>query len=168
MDNVQDSQKELEQMTVDKLAAEILSECTFMHEYCQATSTASPFWSRESPIRLIASRTKTLGLLERLTTLLRGPREFLHEFVASNWDQGALYVFLHAKILEHISQLGGQANVGNLAGACGVPEGKLIRILGLLRCKNVIRESEDGIYTLTAISKDLLQDSDFRAWVEFQ
>lgn len=177
MNNVQEAPKVLEQMTIDQLAAEILSQCTSMRKYCQEASIASPslvprsdntFWSTESCPKLIASRTKTLGLLERLSTLIRGPHEFIHEFVASNWDQGALYVFLRAKILEHIARLGEQANVGNLAAASKIPQDKLFRILGLLRCKDIIHESDDGNYILTAISEDLLRDPDFRAWVEFQ
>lgn len=168
---------EMEQTTIDQLAAEILAESTSMQKYCYETSIASPclvqgsdnkFWSTESFPELNVSRTKTLGLLERLTTLIRGPHDFIHEFVASNWDQGALYVFLRAKILEHISQLGERASVGNLAAASGIPEDKLFRILGLLCCKDIIRKSEDGCYVLTAISEDLLRDSNFRAWVEFQ
>lgn len=177
MDNVKATQKMLKQMTIDQLAAEILSECTIMQEQCQETGIAPAslvpgsshaFWSTESSPKLTASRTKTLGLLERLTTLVRGPHDFIHEFVASNWDQGALYVCLRAKILEHIAFLVDQANLENLAAASGIPEDKLFRILGLLRCKDIISESEDGSYNLTAISEDLLQNPDFHAWVEFQ
>lgn len=100
MDSVQEAPKVLEQITIDQLAAEILSQCTSMRKYCQETSIASPslvprsddtFWSTESSPKLIASRTKTLGLLERLSTLIRGPHEFIHEFLASNWGQGDLY-----------------------------------------------------------------------------
>ncbi|EED21101.1 O-methyltransferase, putative [Talaromyces stipitatus ATCC 10500] len=167
----------MEGMTIDQLASDILSECTLMQRYCQTTGIALPsllagatpdFWSTDSPQELIAARTRTLGLLERITTLLRGPHDFIHEYVASNWDQGALYVFLRTRLLEHIAVLGGEANIGNLATASGVPEDKLIRILGLLCCKNIVRQSDNGIYALTAISEDMIQDPDFRAWVEFQ
>lgn len=177
MDKAPDTDKRLGQMTIDQLAAEILSECASMQKFCQANSITSPslvagadttFWKTEPSSKLSVSRTKTLGLLERIITLLRGPHEFIHEFAASNWDHGSLYVFLRAKIMEQITLLGVTANVRNIAVASGVPEDKLIRILGLLRCKDIVHEAENGIYTLTAISEDLIRHPEFRAWAEFQ
>ena len=162
--------------TIDQLAADILSECSFMDKQCQASSIASPslaagtdttFWSVASP-ELVASRTRALGLLDRLTRLLQGPHDFLHELVAPNWDHGALYAFLRSSTLEQIASSGGQATLGSLSAASKIPEDKLLRILALLRCKNIVHEPQNGVFALTAVSEDLIRDGDFRAWVEFQ
>ncbi|KAM3067370.1 hypothetical protein ACMFMF_009861 [Clarireedia jacksonii] len=162
--------------SITKLAADILHECSLMERQCQTQSIAPPslnagtstaFWSEES-LDLAAARSKTLGMLSRLTTLLQGPHDFLHEVVAPNWDHGALYAFLQSKQLEHIASSGGRASLSSLSERSEIPKDKLIRILELLRCRDIIHEPEDGIFSLTAVSEDLLHDEDFRSWVEFQ
>lgn len=161
---------------IGQLAADILHECSFMDKVCQAKSippptlesgTSTAFWSAAST-EITLARTKALGLLDELSTILRGPHEFLHEFVASNWDHAALYAFLQSQSLEHIASSGGVALLSNLSEKSGIPGDKLVRILGLLRCKNIVQEPEDGVFALTAISEELIKDGDFRAWVEFQ
>jgi hypothetical protein len=162
--------------SITKLAADILHECSWMEKQCQTQSiappslnagTRTPFWSEEL-LDLAATRSKALGMLSRLTTLLQGPHDYIHEFVAPNWDHGALYAFLQSKQLEYIASSGGRASLFSLSERSGIPEDKLIRILELLRCKDIIHEPEDGIFSLTAVSEDLLHDEDFRSWVEFQ
>ncbi|KAJ5603243.1 hypothetical protein N7537_006199 [Penicillium hordei] len=162
--------------SIRQLANDILDQCSLMEKECQRTETTLPtldagadtsFWM-DTSADLAKSRTQTLGLLERLTTLLQGPHDYLHEFVAPNWDHGALYAFLQLGVLEHIASSGGQATLLDLSRKSGVPEDKLYRIMGLLRCKNIVCMPSDDVFALTAMSEDLLHDPDFRAWVEFQ
>lgn len=166
----------MEHKAIGQLAADILHECSVMDRECQAKNIAPPtleagtsttFWS-ESSTEVTAARTRALGLLDKLGALLRGPHEFLHEFVASNWDHAALYAFLESQSLEHIASSGGGASLSSLSGKSGIPGDKLVRILALLRCKNIVQEPANGVFTLTAISEELVDDGDFRAWVEFQ
>ncbi|KAL8653256.1 MAG: hypothetical protein Q9210_002210 [Variospora velana] len=166
----------MEHMAIGNLAADILHECSVMDRECQAKNTAPPtleagtstaFWS-ESSTEITAARTKALGLLDKLGAVLRGPHEFLHEYVASGWDQAALYALLQSRTLEHIASSGGLASLGSLSAKSGIPSDKLVRILALLRCKNIVQEPEDGVFSLTTISEKLVDDGDFRAWVEFQ
>lgn len=176
MENTPYPSQEVDEERIGKLAANILAECAFMEEQYQASGISSPslvagtktsFWSETSP-QLTAARTRALGFLNRLTAILQGPHDFLHEFVASNWDHGALYAFLRLETLEHIASSEGPARLDNLAIASRIPEDKLVRILELLRCQNIISEPEPGVFTLTAVSEELIKDGDFRAWVEFQ
>ncbi|RAL00112.1 S-adenosyl-L-methionine-dependent methyltransferase [Aspergillus ibericus CBS 121593] len=155
------------------LATEILALCTQLEETCNdsgipspslTTDTKSNFWSKPE---LATTRTTALGLLDHLTTLLQGPHDFLHEFVSSNWDHGALYVFLQSQTLEHIAQTG-RSSLHDLSKHTRIPEDKLSRILGLLRCRHIVAEPERGVFSLTAVSEELLEDGDFCAWVEFQ
>ncbi|KAL8974393.1 MAG: hypothetical protein Q9197_001362 [Variospora fuerteventurae] len=166
----------MEHMAIGNLAADILHECSVMDRECQAKNTAPPtleagtstaFWLESSP-EITAARTKALGLLDKLDAVLRGPHEFLHEYVASGWDQAALYALLQSQTLEHIASSGGLASLGTLSAQSGIPSDKLVRILALLRCKNIVQEPEDGVFSLTTISEKLVDDGDFRAWVEFQ
>ncbi|KAL8901489.1 MAG: hypothetical protein Q9207_005171 [Kuettlingeria erythrocarpa] len=161
---------------IGRLATDILHECSLMDKERRAKNIAPPtleagtstaFWSGAST-EITVARTKALGLLDELSALLRGPHEFLHEFVASNWDHAALYAFLQSQSLEHIASFGGVASLSNLSDKSGIPSDKLVRILALLRCKNIVQEPEDGVFALTAISEELINDGDFRAWVEFQ
>ncbi|KAH7076873.1 hypothetical protein BKA63DRAFT_291859 [Paraphoma chrysanthemicola] len=176
MPNSSLSETEPEMTGVADLASMIMRECLNMETQCQKDSISPPsilvgastaFWSETAP-HLAASRSKALGLLEKLTTLLQGPRDFLHELVASNWDHGALYAFLQTPALEYMVESGGFATLASLSNVSGIPEDKLSRILALLRCKNLLREAEPGVFTLTAVSEELVKDADFRAWVEFQ
>ncbi|KAL8898821.1 MAG: hypothetical protein Q9192_001884 [Flavoplaca navasiana] len=166
----------MEHKAIGQLAADILHECSWMERECRAKNIASPmleagtstaFWS-DTSTEITAARANALGLLDRLSALLRGPHEFLHEFVASNWDHAALYAFLQSQSLEHIASSGGVASLSNLSKISGIPGDKLVRILALLRCKNIVQEPEHGVFALTAISEELIKDGDFRAWVEFQ
>ncbi|KAL8727587.1 MAG: hypothetical protein Q9181_005659 [Wetmoreana brouardii] len=167
---------EIEYMGIGQLAADILRQCSLIEKECQATRTAPPtleagtstaFWS-ETSTELTAARTKALGLMDKLFALLQGPHDFLHEFVAPNWDHGALYAVLRSQILQHLRASGGRASLSTLSEQSGIPEDKLVRILALLRCKHIVQEPEDGIFTQTAVSEELVNDEDFRAWVEFQ
>lgn len=168
--------QEMEHNGIGQLAVHILHECSLMEKECQAKGTAPPtlqagtstaFWSEGSK-EITAARKKALGLLDRLSALLQGPHGFLHEFVASNWDHGALYAILQSQTLDHMTSSGGLASLSSLSQQSGIPEDKLGRILALLRCRSIVHEPEHGVFTLTAVSQELINDADFRAWVEFQ
>lgn len=167
---------EIEEKTISQLTADILDQCSLMEKECQKTQTVLPslaagtrtdFWSPSS-LELTTARSKALFLLERLSILLQGPHDYLHEFVASNWDHGALYAILQSNTLEHIASSRGSATIGHLSQQSGIPEDKLSRILGLLRCRNIVQMPENGVFTLTAVAEELLFHEDFRAWVEFE
>ncbi|KAI4115854.1 MAG: hypothetical protein LQ338_007798 [Usnochroma carphineum] len=133
----------MEHNGIGQLAVHILHECSLMEKECQAKGTAPPtlqagtstaFWSEGSK-EITAARKKALGLLDRLSALLQGPHGFLHEFVASNWDHGALYAILQSQTLDHMTSSGGLASLSSLSQQSGIPEDKLGRILALLRCR---------------------------------
>jgi len=159
-----------------QLALDILHECTLMETACQknditppsvAAGTKTTFWS-DSWKDISASRSRTLGAIDTLSTLLHGPHGYLHEFVATSWDHGALYAFLQSPSLAQMASAGGPVTLPSLAEKSRIPEDKLMRILALLRCRNIVHEPEIGVFSLTAISEQLVKDEDFRAWVEFQ
>ncbi|OJJ68006.1 hypothetical protein ASPBRDRAFT_58580 [Aspergillus brasiliensis CBS 101740] len=159
--------------TIRELATQILALCIQLEQTCNEADIPPPslyadtktsFWSDS---KIAATRTTALGLLEELTLLIQGPQEFLHEFVSSHWDHAALYAFLHSKTLEYIAR-SGRASIHDLESQSSIPADKLVRILGLLRCRRIVDEPEKGIYTLTAVSVELVKDSDSRAWLEFQ
>jgi hypothetical protein len=161
---------------ITQLANMIMHECSTLETECQKdgipppsmlAGTSTAFWSEAAPT-LTASRSRALGLLEKLTALLQGPHDFLHDFVAPNWDHGALYAFLQSSVLEHMAAFNGRASLSALSSVSEIPEDKLARILALLRCKNIVHEPEAGVFALTAVSEELVKDDDFRAWVEFQ
>ncbi|GKZ96849.1 hypothetical protein AnigIFM59636_011367 [Aspergillus niger] len=159
--------------SIRELATQILALCTKLEQTCNeadipppslSADTRTSFWSDS---QLTATRATALGLLEQLSILIQGPQEFLHDFVASHWDHGALYAFLHSQTLEHIAR-SGRASIEDLESQSGIPADKLARILGLLRCRRIIDEPEKGVYSLTAVSEELVKDSDSRACFEFQ
>lgn len=168
--------KTMEQDILVQLAADILRSCSSIYQTRQATGITPPtlqpgsttaFWS-DSSAEITTARRTTLGLLSRLTALLQGPYDFLSDFVASNWDHGALYAILQSQTLESMSASGGSASLSTLSTQSGIPEDKLLRMLQLLRCKGIVREPENEIFSLTAVSELLINDTNFRAWVEFQ
>jgi hypothetical protein len=176
MENIVVSEHESHAASITHLASLILRECSAMQIECEEhripppsmlAGTSTVFWSDDTP-KLTASRSKALGLLEKLVTLLQGPHDFLHDFVAPNWDHGALYAFLQTSALEHMAASDGRASLSSLSNVSGIPKDKLVRILALLRCRNIVDEPEEGIFALTAVSEELVRDEDFRAWVEFQ
>lgn len=114
------------------------------------------------------ARQEALGILSRLTAELQGPHEYLHELVSSNWDHGAFYAALQSRALDYIAAAGGRISANELSRRCNVPADKLVRILGLLRCRYLVEEPERGVYALTDVSEHLISHEDFRSWVEFQ
>ena len=112
-------------------------------------------------------RNKIYGLTTQLNKLLRGPSGYLHELISSNWELGALYTVLEHGILEDIPQ-NGTAHVSSLARNANLPENKLLSILRLLACEQIVEEAEDKNFRHTAISEEMLRDPNLRAFLGFQ
>jgi hypothetical protein len=131
-----------------------------------AVGASTELWS--SPSKEIATaRTSIFGLTKQLTKLLYGPHGFLHEYVSSDWEYGALYTVLEFDILEKIP-IDGQVHVSELAEQSGIPENKLLRVLRLTSCEQILDEVSEGFFRQTAISEELVKDKKFKAFIGFQ
>ena len=109
------------------------------------------------------------GLLrntQQLQGALQDPEDFLLEFVASNWEKGALYCLLDNGIIDRIPK-GGKISVQDLAEKLSIPE-KLLPILRLLSCDQIIKQETDGTFSLSPISHALVKDPGLRAFIGFQ
>ncbi|KIW01751.1 uncharacterized protein PV09_06927 [Verruconis gallopava] len=131
-----------------------------------AAGAHSKLWTAQGD-SLAASRDRALELLRNLCQLLQGPHEYFHSLVSSNWDLGALYTIIELGILEKIP-LTSCANVIDLSEELGLDERKLLTLLRLVTCSNILYEAEDGFFGHTALSQELLQDEQFRAFIGFQ
>jgi hypothetical protein len=98
---------------------------------------------------------------------VEGPHGFLHEYVSTNWEHGALYALLDFGILERIP-LDGAMSIAQLAEQSHLPSEKLLRVCRLVACAGILRETEGGVFSHTAVSEELVTDAGFRAWTAFQ
>lgn len=117
------------------------------------------------------ARTTIWGLTKQLTKLLDGPYGFLHKYVSTNWDQGALYALVESGVLENIpldEGADGGVHVSELAKRSGIPEEKLLCILRLNACEDIVKEVSEGVFAHTAISEQLVRDEKFKAFIGFQ
>ena len=133
---------------------------------CLAVGASTELWSSHS-IDIESARSSIVGWTKQLTKLLVGPHEFLHEFVSSNWEHGALYTLLEFNILEKIP-LDGKVHVSLLASQSGLPEKKLLSILRLTSCEGILDEVSEGVFGHTTISEELVRDENFKAFIGFQ
>ncbi|KAL3473675.1 S-adenosyl-L-methionine-dependent methyltransferase [Aspergillus californicus] len=164
--------------SITEIAAALVAECKKFENDCLkahlplpslTAGTNTSCWSDSKYPERTETRIRALGLLDQLQTLLLGPHDFLHEFVAPNWDHGALYAVLQSGILTSIGAAPkGCASLTDLASESGIPEDKLVRILRLLCCRHILEEPVEAYFACTAVGEELQRDSDFRAWVEFQ
>ncbi|KAF4982424.1 hypothetical protein FZEAL_1942 [Fusarium zealandicum] len=113
------------------------------------------------------SQSKLLGLAQKLDRSLRGPHDFLHELVASNWDKGAIYCLLERGVLDSIP-LNGEADVTQLSKQSGIPEEKLLPMLRLAACEQILCESAEHVFCHGPISRELLADPGLKAFIGFQ
>lgn len=157
------------------LAEEILGQTYFLDKYMKQNSITEPslavgscteLWSSHSE-EVARAQTNIFGLTKQLTKLLYGPHGFMHEYVSSNWEYGALYTVLEFNILEKIP-IDGEARVSELAAQCGLPENKLLRILRLIACEKILEEVSEQVFSHTAISEELVKDKKFKAFIGFQ
>jgi hypothetical protein len=161
--------------TMLALAEEIFGQTYFLDKYMKQNFIAEPslavgahteLWSSDSK-EIAKAQTTIFGLTKQLTKLLFGPHGFLHEYVSSNWEYGALYTVLEFNILEGIP-IDGQAHVSELAAQSGLPENKLLRILRLISCEKILEEVSEQVFRHTAISEELVKDKKFKAFIGFQ
>lgn len=131
-----------------------------------AVGTSTELWSSHMT-EIATAQTNILDLTKKLTKLVYGPHGFLHEYVSSNWEYGALYTVLEFDILEKIP-LDGEMHVSELAMLSGLPEDKLLRILRLVACEQILEETSDQAFCHTVISEELVMNKKMKAWVGFQ
>ena len=161
--------------TMLTLAKNLLVQVSHLDNHLNQKSFSQPslevgasteLWSSHST-ELESARNSIIGLTKLLTKLLLGPHEFLHEYVSSNWDHGALYVLLEFGILERIP-MNGKVHVSQLASQANLPEKKLLSILRVMSCEGILDEVSECVFGHTAISEELVRDDKFKAWVGFQ
>jgi hypothetical protein len=111
--------------------------------------------------------TSLRGLMQQLDKLAEGPHGFLHEYVSTNWEHGALYALLDFGVLEQIP-LEGAIPIARLAEQTGLPSEKLLRICRLTACAGILRETEECVFAHTAISEELVRDNGFKSFIAFQ
>ncbi|KAF7552271.1 hypothetical protein G7Z17_g4419 [Cylindrodendrum hubeiense] len=113
------------------------------------------------------SQSKLLGLTERLDRTLRGTQDVLHEFVASNWDRGALYCLLEHGVLEHLPR-DGSVSLAELAEKTAISADKLLPILRLAACGEIVQEPAPEVFQHGPISRELVSDPGLKAFIGFQ
>lgn len=114
-------------------------------------------------------RQALVGLTQRLDMLVQGPHGFLHEYVSTNWELGALYTLLEFGILEKIPLAEeSSVHVDLLVEGSTIPAEKLLRMCRLMACAGILKEAQDGFFGHTAISEELVRDPGFASWVGFQ
>ncbi|KAH9210391.1 putative O-methyltransferase [Leptodontidium sp. 2 PMI_412] len=115
-----------------------------------------------------AVRSRILALTMQLDTLLEGPHGFLHEYVSTNWDHGALYALLEFDVMEKIPLDGTSVGFAQLAGEVGLEPEKLLRICRLVATAGILQETEEGFFAHTAISETLARDEGYKKFIGFQ
>lgn len=157
------------------LAQKILEETYHLVAYLKEKSIKEPdlcvgstsdVWATHSG-EIEQVRTALYGLTRQMNRLLEGPHGFLHEYVASNWDHGALYVLLEFGALEKIP-LDGSMAISELAAQVALPESKLLCIMRLNACEGIVKEVENEVFGHTAISEALVRDPTLKAFIGFQ
>lgn len=157
------------------LANKIRDQVDYLDSHLEQNSIAQPslavgasteLWSSHST-DIESARNSIFGLTRQLTKLLAGPHEFLHEYISSNWEHGALYTILEFNILEKIP-IDGTAHVSLLASQSGLPEKKLLSIIRLVSCEGILDEISEGVFGHTTISEELVKDKRFKAFIGFQ
>ncbi|RMD44617.1 hypothetical protein DV735_g548, partial [Chaetothyriales sp. CBS 134920] len=127
---------------------------------------SSELWTAEEN-ELSATRDRIIELSRSLDQLLSGPHGYFQDLIATNWDLGALYTILEFGVLERIP-LDGSATASQLATELQLPERKLLNLLRLAACSNILYEAADGVFGHTAFSEELVRDDKFRAFIGFQ
>lgn len=155
----------------DELVSQIRTLTISLRTSCISGPTlsagaSSELWTlQDGPIA--ETRDRVLNLMRRFSQLLLGPHAYFHELISSNWDLSALYTILEFDIFEKIP-LKGSATAPELASKVAIPERKLLNVLRLAACSNILCEAEEGVFSHTALSEELLHDESFKAFVGFQ
>ena len=153
------------------LAEQISDQAYLLTHLLKADGRVEPSHAEEKQTPHLAQISKAqenvLGLTKKLTRLLQGPRGFLHEYIGPSWEQGALYAVLEFNVLEKIP-LDGEAHVSDLAAQSNIIEDKLLKILRLIACEQIVEETTEGTFRHTDISRELVNDKGFKAFIGFQ
>ncbi|PGG97984.1 hypothetical protein AJ80_09606 [Polytolypa hystricis UAMH7299] len=129
--------------------------------------TSSGLWTtHDSDIGRL--RSSILGQIQQLDKLLEGPHGFLHEYVSTNWEYGALYALLEHDVLEKIPLDGSTVTAAVLAEQTGLPADKLLRICRLVATVGILQEPVEGSFKHTAISETLVKDEGYKSFIHFQ
>ena len=132
-----------------------------------ALGATSPLWTTHDE-EISNLRSSILALTQHLDRLLEGPHGFLHEYVSTNWEYGALYTLLEFNVLEKIPLDGSPVRAENLAEQVDLPPEKLLRICRLVATAGILVEPEEGSFTHTAISETLVRDEGYKSFIRFQ
>ncbi|KAI5463847.1 hypothetical protein BGZ63DRAFT_471766 [Mariannaea sp. PMI_226] len=108
-----------------------------------------------------------LSLTAELKRELSSPTNFLEELVACNWDKGALYCLLEHNILELLPKTG-TVSLTELAEKTAIPPEKLLPILRLSVCNEILQEPINERFQHSIMSECLVNDSGLKAFIGFQ
>ncbi|CAM1511670.1 Fc.00g091830.m01.CDS01 [Cosmosporella sp. VM-42] len=112
-------------------------------------------------------QSELLGLIQNLNRILRGPHGFLYELVTSNWDKGALYCLLEHGVFEHIP-LNGEATLAELSKKTRLPSEKLLPMLRLAACEQMVLEPSPEIFSHGLMSRAIVSEPGLKAFLGFQ
>lgn len=159
------------------LAEDVLAQTKKLSQFLQHSSISSPeqlsagsqsgLWTEDS-LEISSLRSEITALTYHLNNLLRGPHEILHEYISVNWEHAALYTLLEWNVFNHLPINGSTVFVTELADKTGLPEEKLLRLCRLMATVGVINEPQEGVFSHTAISEELVTDDGFRNFIGFQ
>ncbi|KAG8408391.1 hypothetical protein J3459_017863 [Metarhizium acridum] len=157
------------------VAEEIVSHVKNLAEYLSTQSISPPSLDVGARTKLWTIHTGAVeehraaisGLTQRLDKLLQGPHGFLHEYVSTNWEHGALYTLIEYGVLEAMP-LHRVATIGQLAENTALPIEKLLRICRLAACAGILKEADDGVFAHTVISEELVRNAGFKSFIAFQ
>lgn len=132
-----------------------------------AVGASSGLWNTHDG-EIESLRSAILALTLRLDRLLEGPHGYLHEYVSTNWEYGALYTLLEFDVLEKIPLDGSSVPAAELAKQTELPSEKLLRICRLVATAGILEEPEEGFFAHTAISETLVRDEGYKSFIRFQ
>ena len=147
--------------------SEQLSQRSIVPPSGLAVGSSSQLWTTHDA-KIGSLRSSILALTQHLDKLLEGPHSFLHEYVSTNWEYGALYTLLEFDVLEKMPLDGCSVHADQLAKQSGLPPEKLLRICRLVATTGVLQETEEGFFAHTVISETLVKDEGYKSFIRFQ
>ena len=147
--------------------SEQLSQRSIVPPSGLAVGAGSQLWTTHDA-RIGSLRSSIMGLTQHLDKLLNGPHGFLHDYVSTNWEYGALYTLLEFGVLEKMPLDGSSVHADQLAKQSGLPPEKLLRICRLVATTGILQEIEEGFFAHTVISETLVKDEGYKSFIRFQ
>jgi predicted transcriptional regulator len=96
---------------------------------------------------------------EKLSAALYGPTKAAFYLVAEQFDLAALKFVLKFDVLKHMDREGG-TNVVELSKRINIDAGFIGRFLRLLSTRDLVKETGNGVFELTATSKAIIDDDE--------